>query len=157
MAERFTPRRIDPKDATAMMRSAEVRSPRTQREIPTGPAQSMKDIWALRAKQTQEWASCGESQTVEQVVVGAHAQQSTSHRAMQHHVTKHIRSMFSPRDLYQNPVSINMEIGWHLGADGLLSPNPSGPRTNFPKSTCPMTQHQDNMYTTNSQNIIRRM
>ncbi|CAE8682655.1 unnamed protein product, partial [Polarella glacialis] len=160
----FTPRKVHLSLATTMLRDPCVRTPRMEPRMEAtsdenlAQGRSMKAIWDLRKKQTQEWASCGDCYTVEVMTKPQAAQnKKSSYRLVQSHLTKHIRSIHTPRDNFVEPMSMAMNIGWHLGPDGVLPPNPTGPRTQFPKLSCAMTQHQDNMYATNSQNIIRRM
>mmetsp|Transcript_23501 Transcript_23501/g.44293 ORF Transcript_23501/g.44293 Transcript_23501/m.44293 type:complete len:169 (+) Transcript_23501:60-566(+) len=155
--------RYTPRDATKLLRNPEVRSPRTPRierrvhQTAQEAEEPLKAVFKLRGMQTKEWSPGSESVTAETLVKGAHAQQKTSFGILATHKRKHIRSMYSPRDLYSDPPSINMEIGWHLSEDGVLPRITTGAtRISYPKSTCAMTRHQDNMYTTNSQNIIRR-
>eukprot|EP00933_Yihiella_yeosuensis_P026444 TRINITY_DN20504_c0_g1_i2.p1 TRINITY_DN20504_c0_g1~~TRINITY_DN20504_c0_g1_i2.p1 ORF type:complete len:177 (+),score=25.93 TRINITY_DN20504_c0_g1_i2:97-627(+) len=164
-----TPRRLNLEDATGILRDASLRSPRTPKKAlvslgsqitsaqGANPDFGMKDIWNLRKKQAQEWASGGDSLTAETITTGPEAQLHRSHKTMQYHLTKHIRSMRSPRDNFHNTPSMAAEIGWHLGEDGVLRAIEGTPRTFFPKTTCSMTQHMNNMYETHSENIIRRM
>eukprot|EP00434_Breviolum_minutum_P003311 symbB.v1.2.002912.t1/scaffold160.1/size429097/3 len=156
-------RRMTPRDATGLLRKAELRSPRTPRlERPVNLALSetdstLKDVWKMRNMQPKEWFPGNQSFTAETLAKGTHAQQKTSFGILATHKLKHIRSIHSPRDLYIDPPNINMEIGWHLSDDGVLPRLATGAtRVTYPKSTCAMTKHQDNMYTTHTQNIIRR-
>lgn len=152
--DRAPPPRMNPRDATGLLRKAELRSPRTPRlERPVNVELSdtdstLKEIWRMRRLQPKEWFPGNESATAETLVKGAHAQQKTSFGILATHKLKHIRSMHSPRDLYHDPPNINMEIGWHLSDDGVLPRLSTGAtRVTYPKSTCAMTKHQDNMYT----------
>lgn len=157
---------MTPRDATGLLRKAELRSPRTAvverppRPLPV-PAvaeaeSTLKDLWKMRKEQPKEWFPGRESWTAENLTK-AQAQQKTSFKILATHKLKHIRSIHSPRELYSDPPNINMEIGWHLSDDGVLPRLATGAtRVSYPKSTCAMTKHQDNMYTTHTQNIIRR-
>ncbi|CAL1146099.1 unnamed protein product [Cladocopium goreaui] len=161
-----TTSRMTPRDATGLLRKAELRSPRTAvverppRPLPV-PAvaeaeSTLKDLWKMRKEQPKEWFPGRESWTAENLTK-AQAQQKTSFKILATHKLKHIRSIHSPRELYSDPPNINMEIGWHLSDDGVLPRLATGAtRVSYPKSTCAMTKHQDNMYTTHTQNIIRR-
>lgn len=107
---------------------------------------TLKAVFKLRGNQPKEWSPGSDSVTAETVVKGAHAQQKTSFGILATHKKKHIRSMYSPRDLYSYPPSINSEIGWHLSEDGVLPRLTTGAkRISYPKSTSSMTKHQDNM------------
>ncbi|CAE7853648.1 GLR3.2 [Symbiodinium microadriaticum] len=135
------------RDATKLLRNPEVRSPRTPRVLPVDAQEpTLKAVFKLRGNQPKEWSPGSDSVTAETVVKGAHAQQKTSFGILATHKKKHIRSMYSPRDLYSYPPSINSEIGWHLSEDGVLPRLTTGAkRISYPKSTSSMTKHQDNM------------
>mmetsp|Transcript_15227 Transcript_15227/g.29433 ORF Transcript_15227/g.29433 Transcript_15227/m.29433 type:complete len:168 (-) Transcript_15227:98-601(-) len=121
------------------------------------PTLTMKEVWQLRGKQMQESKVTSEVKVPGAPVVAPGASQTGSFNHLNDHRTRHARSARSPRDNFSEPMSTQMEIGWHLGPDGIHKPLKAGhPRKMYPRATCDMTKHYDNMYSTNSHNIIRR-
>lgn len=121
-----------------------------------------KAIWKLRDKQSEEMFPTSHSHTSVASTKAAHARNFTSYQILARHRDKHTRNMRSPTDHFNEPQTLAHEIGWHhtgqdesIGAKG----TPRGmttPRAFYPKSTCAMTRHLENMYSTNAQHIIRR-
>jgi len=123
----------------------------------------IKAIWKLRAKQSDDIYPTGHSHTCTSAVKGEHARAFSSFQILKRHRDKHTRNMKAPTQNFHEPVSLAQEIGWHQpeyheehsGAKG----TPRGgdkSRSFYPRNTCSMTRHMENMYSTNAQHIIRR-
>lgn len=121
-----------------------------------------KSIWKLREKQCQELFPTGNSHTSTTYVKGEHARGFSSYGILAKHREKHTRNMKAPMDNFLEPMTLAQEIGWHQADDGQhigVKGTPRGgttPRSFYPKNTCSMTRHMENMYSTNAQHIIRR-
>lgn len=122
----------------------------------------VKAVWKLRDKQAEEMFPSGHSHTAIQSVHGPHARGFTSYTILSRHRDKHTRNMHPPPHNFIEPQTLAHEIGWHQPADGEhigAKGTPRGmttPRSFYPRSTCAMTRHMENMYSTNAQHIIRR-
>lgn len=125
-------------------------------------ASPVKAIWKLRDKQCEEMFPTGHSHTSTTYTKGTHARQFQSYTILARHRDKHTRNMRSPMDNYVEPMTLAQEIGWHQADDGEnigAKGTPRGmgtPRAFYPRNTCAMTRHLENMYSTNAQHIIRR-
>lgn len=121
-----------------------------------------KAIWKLREKQVEEIFPTGHAHTSTSCVKGPQSRAFTSYSILTKHREKHIRNMRSPVDNYSEPMTLSQEVGWHQPIDGShigAKGTPRGsttPRSFYPRSTCAMTRHLENMYSTNAQHIIRR-
>mmetsp|Transcript_37130 Transcript_37130/g.74949 ORF Transcript_37130/g.74949 Transcript_37130/m.74949 type:complete len:187 (-) Transcript_37130:210-770(-) len=122
---------------------------------PDSSRPSMKAIWEMRNRQAEEMGFAN-AITAESPVRGPEARQTTSYLHLKQRRTKHVRSLMSPREHFNQPVSIAMDIGWHVGDEDSGTPRAGCARSVFPRSTCPMTRHVENMYSTSAQHIIRR-
>jgi len=121
------------------------------------PPLTMKEVWQLRGKQMQESKVTSEVKVPGAPVISPNACRTGSFNHLNDHRTRHARSARSPKDNFSEPMSTQMEIGWHLGPQGVHKPPKADtPRQKYPRATCEMTKHYDNMYSTNSHNIIRR-
>jgi len=123
----------------------------------------MKQIWLLRDKQTEEIFPTSRSHVSVEKTVGEDARSFTSYKILAKHREKHTRNMNGPLENYVEPMTMAQEIGWFpeytegvpMGTKGI----PKGTdtqRTFHPRSTCAMTRHLENMYSTNAQHIMRR-
>jgi UMP-CMP kinase len=127
-----------------------------------GGGSPVKAIWKLREKQVEEIFPTGHSHTAVTSTKETHARNFTSYTILSRHRDKHTRNMKPPMEHFHEPQTLAQEIGWHqpeegedIGAKG----TPRGmntPRQFYPKNTCQMTRHLENMYSTNAQHIIRR-
>eukprot|EP00418_Pyrodinium_bahamense_P046147 CAMPEP_0179204196 /NCGR_PEP_ID=MMETSP0796-20121207/101792_1 /TAXON_ID=73915 /ORGANISM="Pyrodinium bahamense, Strain pbaha01" /LENGTH=212 /DNA_ID=CAMNT_0020909073 /DNA_START=58 /DNA_END=694 /DNA_ORIENTATION=- len=118
-------------------------------EPPSGQqSPSMKAIWDLRSRQCEESGVSGNCVFAESLARGPEARQTSSFGHLQTRRTKHVRSVRSPREHFVEPVSIAMDIGWHVDTDGSGTPRPGHPRTVYPRNTCAMTKHAENLYAT---------
>lgn len=127
-----------------------------------GGSSPIKAIWKLRDKQAEEIFPTGHSHTSTSSVKGPHARNFSSYTILARHRDKHTRNMRCPMDQFAEPMTMSHEIGWQGVIDGQqigTKGTPRGsttPRCFYPKNTCSMTRHMENMYSTNAQHIIRR-
>jgi len=122
----------------------------------------VKAIWKMRDKQKEEVFPTGHAHTSTSCVKGPECRAFSSYAILAKHREKHIRNMRSPVDNFVEPMTLAQEIGWHQPDDGShigAKGTPRGlttPRSFYPRNTCAMTRHLENMYSTNAQHIIRR-
>jgi len=122
----------------------------------------VKAVWKLRGQQKEEVFPTGHSHTSMTYTKGLHARHFTSYTILNRHREKHTRNLRSPTEHFHEPMTLAQEIGWHQPDDGThigAKGTPRGsstPRAFYPKNTCSMTRHMENMYNTNAQHIIRR-
>lgn len=122
----------------------------------------VKAVWKLRDKQCEEIFPSGHSHTSTNFMKGGQARGFTSYQILARHRDKHTRNIHAPTDHFTEPMTLAQEIGWHQPDDGEhigAKGTPRGmdnPRLFYPRNTCAMTRHMENMYSTNAQHIIRR-
>lgn len=129
---------------------------------PSAGQSATKAIWKLRDKQSEEMFPTGRSHTSTATTKGEHARIFNSYLILKKHKDKHTRNMQAPQDSFLEPMTMAQEVGWHQADDGEhigAKGTPRGintPRAFYPKNTCSMTRHLENMYSSNAVHIIRR-
>jgi len=139
---------------------AERGSPRKSGKEGDEKPPSLKLIWDARTKGLDVFPT-GHSLTNESLNRGPRtAVEYTSYEWLRKARVKHARSHITPQNAYKSPRTVSHQVGWHAvappGQELNYLASPRVDRAKYPRSTCGMTRHMDNMFLTSAQHIMRK-
>lgn len=120
---------------------------------------SLKSLLGRGARDSDVFPT-GHSLTNTPLSKGPASAEFKSWQLMRAYKVKHARGHINPQDAYTAPRTVAQQVGWHVvaaeGAELNYLASPRVERAKYPRSTCNMTRHMDNMFLTSAHSIARK-